>query len=300
MINNIKYDEVDSLECLAEEVDSKAKEYGPLNNLIVTCSISAINLRTKQLIDVTDSAKKWIAEDCPADLYINHGQYVKDGMNHIINELKNKPSSNRALYSLISQNDISSSGDKPIPSFLIFQTKLAGNELFATVYFRALETHNFFPINLEEIRLRLVEILDKLTQIKSVNLFVYAFFAYRNPSIVPLVKPEIDLLKSPALNKLLNSDPRKLRELLEAKSNNSTVVELTAIHFIRDIFLEDPPEKLHSDKELILLLLEDCIKKGEILKIRRETTSHCYDLDEVSDNFSSSLRELAKGLSRNT
>ena len=103
MINNIEYTEVDSLEALAEEVNLKAEESEGIHNLVVTCSISADNLKSNSLLDVTDDAKKWIAVECPDDLHINHGEYVKEGMDHIITELKSKPSSNRALYSLISQ-----------------------------------------------------------------------------------------------------------------------------------------------------------------------------------------------------
>ncbi len=297
MINNIEYTEVDSLESLAEEVNLKAQESEGMHNLVVSCSISADNLKSNSLLDVTDDAEKWIAEECPDDLHINHGQYVKDGMEHIIAELINKPSSNRALYSLISQDHISSSGDTPIPSFLIFQTKLVGSDLYTSVYFRALETYRFLSINLEEIRLRLVKILERLSQIKSVNLCIHSFYAYRNPSIEPLVKPKIDLLKSPAIGKILRLEPERLYKLLVEKSNNSSVVELTAIHMIRDIIAEDPPERLDSDKEHILSMLDDCIEKGSRLKTRRETTSYCGHIEKISTDFSSSLLELAKRLS---
>ena len=298
MINNIEYTEVDSLESLAEEVNLKAQESEGMHNLVVSCSISANNLKSNSLLDVSEDAEKWIAEECPDDLHINHGQYVKDGMEHIIAELINKPSSNRALYSLISQDHISSSGDTPIPSFLIFQTKLVGSDLYTSVYFRALETYRFLSINLEEIRLRLVKILERLSQIKSVNLCIHSFYAYRNPSIEPLVKPKIDLLKSPAIGKILRLEPERLCELLVEKSNNSSVVELTAIHMIRDIMAEDPPERLDSDKDHIISMLDDCIEKGSRLKTRRETTSYCGDIEEISTAFSSSLLELATRLSK--
>jgi hypothetical protein len=297
LINDIKYTKVDSLESLADEVNLKAKDSEGIHNLVVTCSISADNLKSNSLLDVTDDAKKWIDVECPDDLHINHGQYVKGGMEHIITELKSKPSSNRALYSLISQDHISLSGDKPIPSFLIFQTKWVGSELYASVYLRALETHRFLRINLEEIRLRLVQILESVNQIKSVNLCIHSFYAYCNTSIVPLIKPKIDLLNSPTMGKILRLEPQNMFKLLEEKSNNSTVVDLTAIQMIKDIIVADPPDRLDSDKEHILLMLDDCIKKGNILKTRRETTSHCEDLEKISTDFSSSLLELAKRLS---
>ena len=84
------------------------------------------------------------------ELHINHGSYIGDGLEHIIDELKNKPSSNRALFSLISQKDISKSGDNPIPSFMIFQTCIDDNILYCSVYFRALEVSTFLRINTEE------------------------------------------------------------------------------------------------------------------------------------------------------
>jgi hypothetical protein len=296
LINNIEYIEVESLETIANEVDTKAQETKSIHNLMATCSISADNLKSHSLLDVSDDAEKWIAEKCPDDLHINHGEYVKDGMEHIITELLHKPSSNRALYSLISQEHISKSGDKPIPSFLIFQTKLVGSELYASVYFRALETYHFLRINLEEIRLRLVQILERLSQIKTVNLCVFSFYAYRNPSIKPLIRPRIDILSFGAISRILKSDSLQLFQLLEEKSKNSTVIELDIFHTIKDIFIEDTPERLILEKDHILLMLDDCIDKGSILKTRRETTSHCNDLEEISTHFSSSLLALAKRL----
>jgi thymidylate synthase len=88
----------------------------------------------------------------PPSLYINHGEYItSDGIVHIINELKLKQTSNRALLSLINQEDIIGSGDNPIPSFMVLQFSLEGEELYVTTYFRALEVANFLNVNLEEI-----------------------------------------------------------------------------------------------------------------------------------------------------
>ncbi|NUF24406.1 hypothetical protein HUN23_16730, partial [Acinetobacter oleivorans] len=128
-------------------------------------------------------AKAWLAFKKPADLLFNHGEFItQDGFEHIINEIKEKPDSNRALYSLLNYQKICDQGDHPIPSFLLFQVTIEDNILYATSYFRALEVANFLKINLQEIKLNLLEIVQKcnLVHISKVRITIHAFNAYKN------------------------------------------------------------------------------------------------------------------------
>jgi hypothetical protein len=297
MLKKVEYTEIDTLQKIVNAMD---EENDPIHNLILTCSISVTNLKNNSMLDVCSEAEKWMERKCPNDLHINHGEYVKDGMAHIIQELTTKPSSNRALYSLISQKDISSSGDKPIPSFMIFQTKIVGSDLYVSVYFRALETSRFLPINLEEIRLRLVEITDKLSIVANVKLCFFAFYAYKDPTIQPLTRPEIESLSVSSITRIINTEPQKLNELLLEKSKNSTVIELDSIYNIREIFNDNTPERLKSGKENIIALLDDCISKGGKLKTSRERNSHHHKLAEESKDFTDSLVVLSERLNNDS
>lgn len=130
-------------------------------------------------------AEEWICFEKPKNLIFNHGQYITEaGFNHIIQEINAKPNSNRALYSLLNYNEICNKGDHPIPSFLIFQVTIEDNILYATAYFRALEIENFLPVNLQEIKLNLQKIFSEcnLNYVNTINLALYVFNAYKNPS----------------------------------------------------------------------------------------------------------------------
>ncbi|WP_241006683.1 hypothetical protein [Serratia liquefaciens] len=115
---NIEYKPISSLESIASDACSSINPDEYKINLILSYEISTASLIENVLSDVHQLAKQWSADECPQNLYFNHGQYKVGGVDNIISELKEKPSSNRALYSLINQETIMNSGDNPIPSFL--------------------------------------------------------------------------------------------------------------------------------------------------------------------------------------
>jgi hypothetical protein len=109
-------------------------------------------------------ARQWQELEPNEFLYFTHGQYANRdksltphrdlSLDHIAKELGRKPTTRRALFSLLHTGDIVDTGDKPIPSLVLLQCSLVHNELIATTYFRALEARHFLQINIAEFSIQ--------------------------------------------------------------------------------------------------------------------------------------------------
>src|SRR4051794_35392915 len=87
--------------------------------------------KTAQLPDVESLAEDFQKFERPKRLHLSHGEFITEkGLPYIVDELRNKHTSNRAVMSLISQKDIIGKGDQPIPSFMVLQFGLEGDELY--------------------------------------------------------------------------------------------------------------------------------------------------------------------------
>lgn len=258
-----------------------------------------VNLtKEPQLLDVVDLAKDFQEVNRPDQLYINHGEYIKsDGIKHVINELKNKHTGNRAIISLISQDDILKSGDNPIPSFMVMQFSLEDQDLFVTTYFRALEVTKFLRINLEEMRLIINKINQSIHTIKLVKLNIIAFRAYIKKDINPLKRPEIELLPERKILKLMENQPKEVANLLEDKNSPSTVIENNSLKIINDIVNDsDCNQNIHKcfKEACFKNFLSQCLKSSNELIKLRESTSHSDQIDILSQQYLDLLKNLIK------
>ncbi|MCD5325950.1 MULTISPECIES: hypothetical protein [Pontibacillus] len=246
-----------------------------------------INLINKpQLLDVATEAEDWQNPKQPEHLHINHGEYITEkGVRYIIEELKRKSHSNRALMSLINQGDIIESGDNPIPSFMVLQFSLEGTELYITTYFRALEVSRFLRINIEEIRLIAKEIYDEITNLSKVKLNIFAFRAYVKENQSTLKRQEIDLLQERHILTFMQNEPNKLIALLKEKKEESTVIENNSLHHIYEIMNDSyVNESIHYcfKGKLVNHLLEKCLASSQELINLREKTSHSDRIEEIN------------------
>lgn len=221
----------------------------------------ATDLHRLKMLDVFEEAAQWRQKAPAPDMYFSHGQYYSDGIQHIIEELRLKPTSNRALYSLLAQQDISGSGDDPIPSFLTFQCSIERGVLYCTASFRALEVGRFLKINLEEIRQNLVEICGALPAVEKVHIHIFAFHAYvRTAAAAALRRPTIDVTSEAQLLRLMQKgDVRALDGLLSGLQQSTTVVSSKQLRALLGI-LQMPDADLHADVQGKLGLLEPQLK----------------------------------------
>lgn len=289
----IEYHKESSLEGVARRALSQVKQGERIFNFVITAEIERKSLVHEPLADVTETAQKWRQHVTPDELIINHGKYIGEGLVHLTEELRQKPTSNRALYSLINSNDIINSGDKPIPSFLIFQCGLSDGVLYCTVYFRALEIANFFRINLEEIRLNLCEVLDRVDA-EAIRLAVIAFSAYNRPSQSALVKPEIDRISNVELFDVLNNDKAKVVRMLTEKAQEATFIGLSSIEEIREW---SRPERAYRPNlgniNQIYFLASNAVEAARQLVLLRERHSHHPGVAEKAALYSEAIGKLA-------
>ena len=260
--------------------------------------IKVAELESGAISDVTAIAQKWRARDLPPELYINHGMYFKDGIDHIIRELRNKPTSNRALYSLLSQDQISNSGDSPIPSFLLLQCGVVGPRLYATAYFRALEVTAFLKINLEEIRLTLIDICHGgALQVSDVELTIFAFRAYVQSNISTLAKPRLDLLPGDDIVDILRDRPIDMADLIREKARDVTVSSPHNLQEVRRI-METKGSQLapsvHSRINRLLNVLGKCVSSSEKLATLRKSDSHGQETIRAIQTYVTQMEVLAK------
>ena len=264
--------------------------------------IPAIALAQAKILEVFGDAAQWREPVPAADMYFSHGQYYGDGLQHIIEELKEKPTSNRALYSLLAQKDISKSGDSPIPSFLTFQCSIEKSILYCTATFRALEVSSFLRINLEEIRQNLVEIYAAFPAIENVMLHIFAFHAYVGaPPVSALRRPKIDVTSEPKLLRLMQrGELNELDSLLGGLAKSTTVISSTRLNVLLGI-LQMEDAGLHTDIEVRRSLLETQLKHAiqacNDLEASRKQASRGTASQSKIDVFKAAVTKLQETLS---
>lgn len=291
----IQYKEVHSLEVIASEACERIAANQYKINLLLAYELPTQAIVEHPLLDVQETAKQWAADVCPDNLYFNHGQYKVGGVDNIINELKEKPSSNRAIYSLIDQSTIMDSGDKPIPSFMIFQSILDDNTLYCNVYLRALEVSKFLRINLEEIRLNINKISQSTLRFSKVRLVILACRAHHVPNFNPLEKPKLDLMSQYQIMKMMNDNRQDFIRNLRKMSEVHTVLSSQSIKHILELVEGEWPGENKS--RLVSLLKETISSVDELIELRKQH-SHDTRVSSLGSEISQKLSTLAEEFSK--
>lgn len=283
------------------EMVARVSTTGESFNWHCDLDIPAADLERVRMLDVSEEAAQWRQKDPAPDMYFSHGEYYGEGIQHIVEELKLKPTSNRALYSLLAQHHISGSGDDPIPSFLTLQCSIERGVLYCTASFRALEVSKFLKINLEEIRQNLVEICKALPAVETVHLHIFAFHAYvRTAAAAALRRPMIDVTPEARLLRLMQKgDVRVLDELLGGLERSTTVVSSKSLEALLGI-LQMPDGDLHADVQSKRGLLEPQFKRaidacGE-LTASRKGASRGLNTTAKIEAFHAAVRKLRETL----
>jgi hypothetical protein len=287
----LEYKQTASLETIASDACAAIEANGYKINLLLSYELPAQDLVRNALSDVQEKAQQWSADKCPENLYFNHGQFKVDGVDNIINELKEKPSSNRALYSLIDQKTIMESGDSPIPSFMLFQSILDDETLYCNVYLRALEVSTFLRINLEEIRLNIEKIARSSLSFTTVRLVILACRAHHVPNFNPLEKPNLDLMSQYQILSMMKDDRPTFIRNVEQMAEVQTVLSSTSIQHILELV---EGEWNQANKPRLISLLKQAIGYIKQLEEFRKQHSHDDRLKELSSLISNNLKLIAE------
>ena len=278
---------------LVEEAEKKCgkKRYF---NLILQGTFSIEEINSDFIKTYRKKAQDWQAKDCPESLHINHGSYLHkygDSIEFIINELKNKPDSNRAVASLINCGDILRSGDTPIPSFMVLQMSLVeGTCIVCTAYFRALEVSKFLPVNLAEICLILSTVKDRFPNITDMDLTIHSFSAYSNPEFHCLEVADIDLSKNKGAIAIAvdREEHEKLLEFVNSKIRDESYIVTEGIVELRNALAMS---SVKYNPQLINHI-ENALTYMEKLKAIRKSSSHSKEIMDLHELIRSSLTQF--------
>lgn len=224
-----------NLEELYGRIVNNIKTLGHIDNfhMHMNLSIEEFNNGVETLFKhIIPIAQKWQLKEVPEDLYYTHGMYMDkgniSGLDYIIKELSNKSTSNRAIIPLVNVLDVIESKDGFFPSLDIIQFGFASEnkeELYVTLYLRALEVNHFLKINLSEVYLMTKYITNKILSVNKINLNIIAFRAQFKESFGCFQKAEIDLLEEREIMMLImERDAAKIVDLLQNKLNLSETV----------------------------------------------------------------------------
>jgi hypothetical protein len=193
---------------------------GPVHNLLLAYEFSPELIHSPFVRVHEKKALEWQTDPPPPNLPFSHGQYFhgEKGIKYVIEELRAKSNSRRALLSLANMDDFIGSGDRAIPSFMIAQFAIESDVLYVTEYFRAIEVGRFLPINITEAALLVKRIVEALRRPLLVRLLMLAFQAHLTPSFHCLEKAAVDMVPGGKIGVVIAQNNRaQLIEWLEGK-----------------------------------------------------------------------------------
>lgn len=280
------------------EAASRAKEEcanGPVVNLIISFPIDLQAPAGDFLATYREQAALWQEPIRPNVLHFSHGEYMHaygDPIEYLVNELKSKPSSNRALVVLVDTKPIVTSGDGQLPSFMLLQVGFQGSGrdiLYVTSYYRALEVSKFLPINMAEMGLIAEGVAARIPSIERADVTMHAFRAHVLNEFRTHRRSRLDMAAPTRIHVLVRD--RRLEDLanmLVEKSTPESIVEDSGLTTLRTE-LEDS-----GWAEGILLELDRAISALTRLRTARESGTHERLIAHLQDQLTTHLTRSAE------
>lgn len=235
LIYKLLMDELDAIAPLYNVVLQIAADYEEFkNNLKQFLQNENIEIGTKKY-NYFKLAEMWEDTKVPTDLYFNHGQYFlvdgRHGIEEIAEQLKNRPTSNRAILTTCDMQTVKKSFDhqtqKILPSLLSIQFSKdnTGNILYVHMHLRALEANRFLKINICEIY-NLLEQLKRLgIQFQYVNITISAFRVQKREKFNCFIRADIDTVEEAEIPTMVAlGEIDEICRMLEEKRNATETI----------------------------------------------------------------------------
>ena len=265
----------------------------------------AITIGTKRF-DYFTLAEMWERVTVPDDLYFNHGQcFSIDGIHRIdeiANQLKNKPTSSRAILTTCDMQTIKQSSENRkselLPSLMSIQFSKdnSGNTLYVHMHLRALEASRFLKINICEIDFLLNRLIERGIQFETIDITLSAFRVQKKEKFNCFIKADIDNETTKDLTVIVAlGDMDRLCQMLTEKSDSTeTITHSEGIQNLYDSMISSNKlgGKIEYSENVISIIkdiLEDYSKLDEIHK-RRSTGS------EEEENCENAINAKIKDL----
>ena len=294
-----QYKQIDTFDTIINDA-SLACSGGPVHNLSLSYEFFPELIYSPFVKVHEKKALEWQADPAPSNLFFSHGQYFhgEKGIQYVINELKAKSSSRRAILSLANMDDFIGSGDKALPSFMTAQFAIESDVLYVTEYFRAVEVGAFLPINITEAALLIKRIVEAVSRPRLVRLLMLAFQAHLTPSFHCLEKASIDMLMGGEIGVVVaQKNTGRLIEWLEGKKLFESEI---ALHGLEEM-LSAVKHCENAYSPSFISSLERSLKMLTEIKAMRGSSSVEATLsrrrDEYLELIDSAISELRRELS---
>lgn len=243
-------------------------------------------------------ASEWQSFSRPKSLDYTHGELMctDDTQWHefAIKKLQENPTNKRTIIPLITKEASFQSGDNKLVSFDVVQFGFMNDlkeDLYITVYMRALEVRHFLPINLCETYLMAKKLKEGIPTIKKVTVCFFVFRAEQRPDYGCYRKAKIDLLSESGLCKVLSKkDFSEITALLREKIKMAdTVVDEKWLQNLKSAFSEFYEE---DNRDYVLKKIDQSL---ELLANLKKARFHCSDYSRTQSEetqFSVALEEL--------
>lgn len=284
------------------EIVTDARKFGAISNMVlnINTEFGAFSEQIERIFnDQILTATMWQDTDkVPDSLYYNHGQYMKyndvTGIGFVIEELKSKATSSRAIIPLINFKMVVESGDGYLPSFDLVQFGFLAEErtqLIVTLYLRALEVKHFLRINLCEIYLMCKQIKEEIRSIEKINVNIHAFKAQYKENFGCFKRAEIDIIDESEITLSIHDNIDNIVNMLvEKRDLNETVIENRGMtSFFKAL---QAINKRRPIKKVLLERSERILNTMEKLKLEREKTSNYELIGTIEKQLNGQFNEI--------
>lgn len=228
-----------------------------------------------------DLAEKWQATEVPKELYFNHGSYFINGENSgidfVVAQLKNKPTSNRIVLPTYNMEQIYNSlgENEYLPSLESIQFGKDGQKLIVHMHLRALEAKQFLKINICEIDYLLKQIKDKNIEFDKVEIIISAFRVQKKERFHCFLKAEIDAMEPMKLAAIVNF--KQISQLCQLFKEKKDVKEtITNFHGIKNVC-----DAMKSSKEILETSGGSSIYNDTIIELLENVLEKYKELDRI-------------------
>lgn len=242
-----------------------------------------------------NDAKDWLSLYVPDSLYYNHGSFMisdnSDGVSYVIEELKRKKTSSRAIIPLINFNDVINRKDTFLPSFNILQFGFYDKKegiLYANLYMRDVEVNNFLYINICELYL-IIEKISKELGLEAndqVSINIFSFRAQYKQKFGCFRKARLDRMTEADLTVLVQGKRKKtLLDIISEKMElHETIIQDKGFVHLKNAFqaicyVETDNEKMKNAVSEICEILDNLNEIKYLRAITNDTETKERELN---------------------
>ena len=283
------------------QVLKDAQENQLLPNLRIQIQTSYLNYEkavTENFSTCKDDAFAWQSPEPSEYLAFTHGQQMNiEGLSwqdFIVQSLRQKPTSKRAIIPLIDKEKaFHATDDQYLVSLDIVQVGFSSdacNNLYITVYMRALEIRHFLPINLYEIYLIAKTIKDYFPSIEDLNICLFAYRAEAKEKYGCFKRSEIDVIRESKLSKLLTDKnyPAVVELLKQKRAMGETVIDTSWLNKLKNAIIDC----YQADNKPALMTQIDSITNK--LNALKEHRARCSDYSITQEDEYSYCTEIER------